>query len=262
MRRVVALALAAGVVACGYDETLVDPLATTVPTGAGGAAGAAGQAGAGGVQDPRPPVRSVEHRNPFGSANADNLLVDGDFELTSGNGQYGWRLLSPSGGEPLPRETGGLCRSGLVCGVLSAGRQMIAFGAAPAGRSIAVSLWAKPPANDCSIVRPMVISCSSYFTLTLGRVTADSPEPDESGWCRYSGSAPQMTEQPCIYVESSLESGQTALIDDAFLGAVPEGAQRWLSADVPTRAVQERIRSALEWLDEHQQFGRPPPGAP
>src|SRR5690606_37838607 len=84
----------------------------------------------GGAPPEGPHVRDVVIRNPFGGP-SDNLLADGDFELSivpEGNsGQYGWIAFKQSGAEqPLLAETGGLCKSGLRCGRLP--KRSIVFG--------------------------------------------------------------------------------------------------------------------------------------
>ena len=73
------------------------------------------------------PVRTLELRNPYGNVAAvDNLLIDGDFEFSDRDGQYGWLGFSNSS-FGLDHETGGLCRSGVTCGRMPRNRRMIAY---------------------------------------------------------------------------------------------------------------------------------------
>ena len=240
--------------ACG-DDTKLAPLER--PPDAAVADGASSTVDAG------TKVRSIEFRNPFGNVSrADNLLVDGDFELTGEQGQYGWRSVSPRGEETLARETGGLCRSGVTCGVLTSAADLIAFGAAPRDAEIEISLWAKPPQADCHRILVSMISCSSLVIVSLASVLPSSDAPDATGWCRYEGLATQMDEQPCLYLRAETASTERVLIDEAFLGAAQVTALRRLAATVPREDLLQRMQQALRWIHEHKQFGKPLAGNP
>ncbi|MBL8741515.1 MAG: hypothetical protein JNK04_10490, partial [Myxococcales bacterium] len=103
----------------GCQDEVIDPVTTptsttTVPTA---------EPTGGAPPLPGPKVRDVYQRNPFGVP-LENLLVDGDFELSitrESTGQYGWRRLHNGGLKPTPAETGGLCKSGLRCGRVDSG---------------------------------------------------------------------------------------------------------------------------------------------
>ena len=238
--------------ACG-DDTQLAPLEVPRDAAAADAADAAFDAG--------PKVRRVEFRNPFGNVNrADNLLVDGDFELTGAEGQYGWRSVSSRGEETLARETGGLCRSGVTCGVLTSAADLMAFGAAPRDTEIEVSLWAKPPQADCHRIDVSVIACSAPIILSLATVLPSADAPDATGWCHYQGRAAKMDEQPCLYLH--VDSNDRVLVDEAFLGSAQVTAMRRLAATVPRDDLLKRMQHALRWIHEHKQFGEPRAGNP
>lgn len=228
----------------------------TMDSGVGGMAGAPADAG----QVDSGPIRTVETRNPFGNAAfADNLLVDGDFELTGPSGQYGWRSLEPFGGDsPLRRETGGFCRSGVVCAELSPGMSLIGFGASPDGEAIEVSLYAKPPEPDCDGLTVSLISCTTFEVQALADVPAVGDEPDESGWCRYMGTSPPLDEQACLYLETSRVLSGDILIDEAYMKAAEPSARMSLHATVPTLEHRARIDHALDWIDRNRWYGLPP----
>lgn len=247
------LALAAG--GCGGEETGLAPLEQP-------------EAGEGGVVEagpdaPLPPpveagtrLRTVERRNPFGRAGfGNNLLVDGDFELTAGGGQYGWRALTSSGEASLSRETGGLCRSGVVCGVLEADVSLVAFGAAPRDQTMQASLWAKPSGGDCYSVGVALIDCSSTWQLSLAQVAPVALEPDDGGWCHYLGLAPPMQSQPCLYVTALAEAGRV-LVDEAYLASADGAGSPRVAATVPEAALAGRIARDVDWLIRNRRFGR------
>jgi len=234
--------------ACG-DETELAPLEVSPDAAATDGASASFDAG--------PRIRSVELRNPFGNTRTDNLLVDGDFELTGGQGQYGWRSFSPQGEETLVRETGGLCRSGVTCGVLTSASDLIAFAAAPRDAQIEVGLWAKPSQPDCDLISVSVISCASLIITSLATVLPSSAAPDANGWCRYQGVAAKMDEQPCVYVRANSDPSDRVLLDEAFFGAAQRTAMRRLAATVPREDLLRRMQHALDWIHKHKQFGEP-----
>lgn len=99
--------------------------------------------------DGSPAKRTVSLRSPLAGP-ANNLLLDGDFELSTsyGTGQYGWRMFNANGtGEiPMTVETGGLCRTGLTCVRVQRGQIFLGRGTAAAGgKSHFMDLWARMP---------------------------------------------------------------------------------------------------------------------
>lgn len=248
------LCLCAPLVGCGADERVG---ASRGPFDAGADAHQDAPVGEAG-----PPIRSVELRNPFGSADPDNLLVDGDFELTSGSGQFGWRAIGSGGEGILRRETGGLCRSGVSCGVLTPETDLLALAARPGDSDLLVVLWAKPPSSDCTLTVVSLIQCTSPFVVTLADVSATNPAPDASGWCEYRGVAPATEQRPCLLVSSFEAAEQRTLIDAASLGAAPPSAPRTIGAGAPRAEVAARARRAVRVVHESTRFGRPPPARP
>ena len=251
-----ATACAVAVVACGEES--VRPVSTGASTSAGGVGGAGegGGAGAGGGGS-EPAVRSVFKRNPIGVP-FDNLLADGDFELSivpaqAAGGQYGWRAFSSNGGQAaLLAETGGLCRSGLRCGRLGDRRVLFGQGTAASGeRPHRASLWVKavdPTTVDaekpCELIeRAFVVRCESFTTVGSLK-PADAP--DARGWCEYAGTSPSSRDALCLYVE--LDSREV-LLDAATLlpreepDALPSPLPP--TPDVATRARMETIRAAI-----------------
>ncbi|MBK7586648.1 MAG: hypothetical protein IPI67_41490 [Myxococcales bacterium] len=247
-----ALSTSAG---CGADE------AVGVATGSADA-GPDGDAASDAAAEAGLPVRVVEQRNPFGHAEPLNLLVDGDFELSSSSGQYGWRRVAGSGEAPLARETGGLCRSGVTCGVLTPGSSLIALAAGPGEADVEVSVWAKPPTSDCTLTVVSLIQCTGPIVVTAADVGAVSTEVDERGWCHYQVVAPKMEHRPCLFVTSFDADGTRTLIDDAALRAAVSNKPRSLKAGAPRAEILSRANAALRVLRETTRFGRPLPSKP
>ncbi|MEB2324033.1 MAG: hypothetical protein OZ921_16090 [Sorangiineae bacterium] len=234
--------------ACGHDETRVTPL-----TRANDASADAGE------DAPRPPdavapLRTVESRNPFGRTTlVENLLVDGDFELSSGSGQYGFIAYSAGGQALLARETGGLCRSGVTCGVLTSGTSLLGYGAAARGKSLAVTLWAKPPEPDCSLVWVSVTKCNQAFGGSTSVLPVEAA-PDATGWCRYEEVLPPMDEQPCLFVSTAAAAGARTLVDDASLVAVEGSGAKPRALRAPDPAREARIAEVLDWARRHRRY--------
>jgi hypothetical protein len=210
-----------------------------------------------------PPIRTVELRNPFGNTDLEhNLLVDGDFELSSSNGQFGWRAISGSAQANLVRETGGLCRSGVTCAVMTKGTELLALGAAPPGQGMEVSLWVKPPVPDCSSTAVSLISCTGVIPTTLASVPPVDFTPDPSGWCHHHAVAPATELQPCLVVSSFIEEGQRTLVDDGSILPAPADSPSSLRSGPPTAAEVDRAERVLRVLHESVRFGRAPLSPP
>lgn len=267
MKRAAILSLASLfplVVAACTGTTNVDPV------GAGGSAGADSgidAAGSGGGDSSVPPaqtaerVRTVEQRNPYGRTDVDNLMLDGDFEFTGASGQYGWYAVSTSTGQQvdLVRETGGLCHSGVACGVMDTGTDLLGEAAAPAHETIEVGLWTKPPDGDCQAVNVSIIECSAALPIVLSTLKPISDKPDSTGWCHLQGKQSQMTVQPCLYLQTSEDH---VLVDDATLVGVKGSSSQLLAATVPSPELYAHIKAALDWIHGHRLIGRAPPGRP
>lgn len=254
-RLLVVVPVAVLAVACG-DEEKVSPVG-----GGGGDGGDATSASSSGSSTSGPtssssstgsgPVlRTLLERNPFGEQ-TDNLLVDGDFELSFGPpGQQGWVGFAANG-EPqrLVAETGGLCRSGLRCARVVAGGVLLARGtAAPGGQDMVVELWAKPVATpSCVGVMAYALSCETFQQpISLAGVAVE-----DDGWCRLHANVGASKVGVCLYVEN--QSGQEILLDAALLTAVPPRSARSPVAalaapppvSAPTRARMDAVRDRL-----------------
>lgn len=245
--------------------TDVNPVGTGGQGGTGGADAAAGAAGSGG-QSSVPPaktaerVRTVKQVNPYGHTDIkDNLMVDGDFEFTGASGQYGWYAISNGAQAQLVRETGGLCHSGVACGVMKVGTAFLGQAAAPANEDIQVSLWIKPPDGNCDAVQASIIECSAALPIVHSSLTPDTKKPDASGWCHLGGSESPMTAQPCLYLSTSVDN---VLVDDASLVGVKKASSKALAATVPSPERYAGIKRALDWLHGHTLIGAAPPGRP
>lgn len=262
VRTVAILALLPLVLFACSESTNVDPLGAG---GAGGAdSGAGATAGSGGTvpapADTVKRIRTVEQRNPYGNTDIkNNLMVDGDFEWTGASGQYGWYAIANGQQAQLVRETGGLCHSGVACGEMNVGTDLLGQAAAPANEAMQISLWIKPPDGNCSAVNVSVIECSALLPRVLASVTPLANTPDASGWCHLEGTQAAMTGQPCLYLKTSEDK---VLVDDASLVGVPDTNAKPLAATVPSPELYASIKRALDWVHGHMLIGRGRPGLP
>jgi hypothetical protein len=223
--------------------------------------------GGGAEPEPEPAVRQVFVRNPIGLP-IDNLLADGDFELSivpegEAGGQYGWIALRGNGGTaPLLAETGGLCRSGLRCGRLPAGRILFGRGtAAPYELPHKASIWVKaaswkprPPAElaePCkSLADVYVLACDSFSVLATLR-PAELPSAD--GWCELRAEVAGSKRALCVYAEIGSEE---VLLDHATLLAAPELENGPLPAPItPPKPTTERMSLVREQLRARMPLG-------
>jgi hypothetical protein len=217
--------------ACDPSEHGVRPAPT--PSGEGGSASSTGGASAGGEGGGHPVERTVETRNPFGEIPG-NLLIDGDFEwlaLPEGwDVQAGWYAFRDSGREYIRTETGGLCRSGLRCGVIEAGDVFFGRGTAANGTGMQISAWLKPPPGKaCAFATVTVVPCN--FNGSGTDIDAEGAEPDDLGWCHYRAEGlAESFQSICVLVETTMVGEQRALIDAVAL--LPD----------PTTTAQRRMR--------------------
>lgn len=207
-------------------------------------------------------IRRVEVRNPLGTP-ADNLLADGDFELSIApweSSQYPWFAIKGNGIVPLKAETGGICRTGLRCGVLE--RNMLLLGTATsAGEGIGMeaALWIKPEQDQgCDVMDAFVLTGSSFdFVAELEPAEA----PDPAGWCRFSALVPAEDNALYFYLDTSMmESGQTALIDSAtLLPTTAAGLEHKTYAKLsPSPATVERVAWLRDFVRRTKIYGRGP----
>lgn len=194
-------------------------------------------------------VRTLLTRNPYGNTSVTgNLLVDGDFEFSGSDGQYGWIAFSSQG---LRHETGGLCRSGVSCGRMTNRSRMLAYAVAAPGAPMRLELWTKPEGGDCGAVAVYVIGLVSRDTPLYAQATAKHPTADANGWCLLAAATPVVTEQPGLYLE---KDGQgDVLIDDAVL--LPSSAQARLIQPRVSEVQRARIVAAAEEARRRRRFG-------
>lgn len=167
-----------------------------------------------------PKKRVILQENGFGLP-ADNLLADGDFELSTVRGGYipqlGWIGFNDSGERAIKAETGGLCRTGLRCGVLEPDLVLLGKGtAAPQMKPHIATVWAKPPEGSaCDVITIWVLDGDTFATLR--KLKSAEGVPLEGAWCRYRGTLSGRDGPLWLYVDQDLPSGTTALIDSAVL---------------------------------------------
>jgi hypothetical protein len=209
-----------------------------------------------------PRKRTVEARNPFGGPGG-NLMADGDFELsyTYVGAQAPWRGFNSAGtGEVgFDFETGGLCRSGLRCAVLRDGMVLLGIGAAaPQQKRVLASAAAKVPAGAaCDVVSVYLIDCGSFGVVAELAPRADAPGAD--GWCSYEDDVSGRDSSLCMYAQTSLDDGQTALLDATVLephdGTVPFAAK---AAPTVSEATALRLARMRDHLRRKLPFGKAP----
>jgi hypothetical protein len=243
-----ALVFAALLAGCGGEGDPGSPVevrgdAGPPPVDAGGDAPALPEAG--------PVKRTISMRNPFGGP-VDNLLADGDFELSTvidGDfPQSGWRGFTDGGSTQatVKMETGGLCRTGLRCAVLE--KDLILFGrgtAAPDEKAHVASIWAKVPAGaSCNVIKFLLVGCDTFGSL---KKLSSEPEPNEDGWCEYGGVLPKRDSAVCFYGEAEVEEGATAIVDSAVLIAEDTAAStKSLEVWVPSPGISARVAAVQE----------------
>ena len=256
-----ALVLAALIVGCGEGDPggpapiPADP-GPVLPIDAGVDAPPLPEAG--------PLKRTITMRNPLGGP-ADNLVADGDFELsTVSDGRFpqsGWRGFTGGGSAQasVKAETGGLCRTGLRCAVLE--RDLLLFGratAAPEEKAHVASIWAKVPAGaSCDVVTVLLVGCDSFASLK--KLTAD-PAPGEDGWCEYGATLPERDSSICFYAEAELSPEQVVLVDSAVM--IPESAaasMKSLAIWVPPPEIAARVASVQEQVRKSMPLSSPRP---
>ncbi len=237
---------------CASEELNPVPLTTTSSSGAGGA--------------PVPPAyrRTVAKRNPFG-AQLGNLMVDGDFEHSivreGSSAQLGWLAFNADGMFTYLRgETGGLCRTGLRCGILPAGNSFWGKGTSASQGGMIGEVWAKPPAGrPCAVVTPTLFYCNaSGFETPIP--PADSG-PGEDGWCHYRVAVSGASRRMCMWIDGLLDPGEQALIDSVAL--LPDDGTAPLQSPEPMAPARlARVRAAQRWVRDRLPFGRPRPIEP
>ncbi len=250
-----------GLMGCGVDESLsAVPQATSTATEAPP------------PPDTTPPdvaphpakKRVILWENPFGGPPG-NLLADGDFEMSTvppgGIPQLGWLGFDSGAERAVKAETGGICRTGLRCGVLEAGMFLLAKGAAaPNDAEHRMTAWAAiPEGSECDVLTMYALDGNTFATIRRLKPVSDGPS--EGPWCRYETTFAGRDSAVYLYVDSDLAAGQHALIDSAVLapndGTVPPNA-----GGFEQPPAQQLARLAFARKRIRDRLGASPRGAP
>lgn len=182
MTRLPSLLLSAALaLACSEEEAAPHPPTHLTDAGIDATTDSGSDSGT----DAGAPIRSVETRSPYGALDPQNLLLDGDFELSGPDAlQYPWFAFSD-----VRWQTGAACRSGLRCAALGGGGFMAGIFVWPPAGKVQASIWARVPSGDCD--GPI-----GAFVSTLGgngggfgeiQLAPESPTPGADGWCHLVG---------------------------------------------------------------------------
>ena len=211
-----------------------------------------------GVPAPASPTRTVGHRSPFGDAfQADNLMVDGDFELTGRNDQAPWIVFN-NGQQTLSYDTGGHCRSGIRCASIGQGDALIGFMASPMNEDFVIRLYARPDGGHCHDAQVFVFELAS--NVISASATPTTTTLDADGWCFYVGQAHAVSyASPTIYIQlAQTTKAKTLVVDQVSVlpaskvpvhGIIPPPQQ-------PSAETQKRIETISAWIRTHRKYGR------
>ena len=213
--------------------------------------------------DAGPWRRDVFVRSPFG-ARTDNLFMDGDFEMSAQSdvgSQFGWRTFDSTGATELvtPIETGGLCKSGLRCAVMSTATLALVRGAsAPDLQPMRITIAAKPPMGGaCSLLVGLAITCDDAHVLP-GTFAADADAPGDDGWCTYTEQIAGQQAAVCLYLENTLAATDTMLVDDAVM-IVDTSPPATTALRLVPEAVMKRAARVAAFVRATTPLGRPRP---
>ena len=200
-------------------------------------------------------VRTVEVRNPFGDTSSpNNLMIDGDFELTGRTEQMPWVTFTTSGQSTLNYATGGKCKSGVRCASIASGTELVGYFASPKIGSMNASLWARPDSGDCKDVQVVALDLDNQSSTPAAQLTVASQDP-QSGWCNFAGSIPSMAEQqPVLYVSVTDTMKGVALVDDGVI--LPADTTNSITRSQVTLSAhaRERVRFIGDWVRAHRRF--------
>jgi hypothetical protein len=241
-----ALLFALLLTACGDSEPQRAPLLPPMPAGTENVS-----------PDPGAPVRTVGKRNPFGHTQiADNLVADGDFELTGRYGQMPWQIYSDQGQGVLNYETGGRCLSGVRCLKIAPREQAVGFVASPKTGRMSVSIAARALSGKCSDARVAMLDLERQETQEWITISG----PDETGWCRANATLPGIAGgAPVLYLELAPEAKEPVIFDDAVVLPAPPAEKRALSSGPKvSRATMMRFARIAEWIKVTRVYGRVP----
>ncbi len=231
-------------VACGKDQTTQPPDPPVVPEA--------------GVPAPAAPTRTIGHRSPFGDAfQSNNLMVDGDFELTGRTDQAPWIVFTNSQ-QTLNYETGGRCRSGVRCAVIAPGDSLVGYMASPAAEDAQIRAYIKPDSGHCADVQVFQVDLAT--NQTNGSALSTTQEPADDGWCFFTGKVPALTyAQPALYMQFGTKAtSKTAIVDQVSVLPMSVVPVHGITPPYvpPTPDVVAHIQLAGDWLRSHRKFGR------
>lgn len=204
--------------------------------------------------------RTVEVRNPFGNTQvADNLMADGDFELTGRYDQQPWLAFGAQGRSVLNFDTGGHCRSGVRCLSLAPGDTVVGWFATPKQGKVTVSLWAKPiGGSGCKELTVHVVDLDDAKNVTTQIPPPGAP--DDSGQCHFEGAVPSAPGgSPAVYLEVADRSKVTSIVVDEVVALpIVAGAQQAQSFQRHEDRAPARLAMIVDWIKKSRRFGLPP----
>jgi hypothetical protein len=211
-----------------------------------------------GVPAPASPRRTVGHRSPFGDAfQSDNLMVDGDFELTGRNDQAPWIVFTNSQ-QNLDYETGGHCRSGIRCATIAPGAALVGYLASPPVEDFEVRAYLKPDSGHCGDAEVYVFNLVDNNI--YGSASSTTQVPGEDGWCFFDGKVTAIVyEQPALFIQLAQNAKAKALVvDQASVLPVSKVPVHGITPPpvVPSAAIRARVATTAAWLRTHRKYGR------
>jgi len=245
MKRILILSLA--LVACGKNETQPQPDAAVLPDAA--------------IPTPASPTRTVGHRSPFGDAfQSNNLMVDGDFELTGRTDQAPWIVFTTSQ-QTLNYETGGHCRSGVRCAIIVPNDALVGYMTSPPSEDFEVRAYLKPDTGHCADAQVYVFDVAS--NAISASATSTTQTPGDDGWCFFDGKGNALVyQQPALYIQIGPNTkAKTLIVDQVSVlpvsqvpvhGIVPPPQQ-------PSADLQKRVADVATYLRAHRKYGRNAP---
>ncbi len=208
---------------------------------------------------PASPPRTVGHRNPFGDVlQVDNLMADGDFELTGRSDQAPWTAFDGNGQKTLNYDTGGRCRSGVRCAVIQFGDSLVGYMASPPQSDFVVRAYVKPDTANCADTRVLTIDMTQQGANSTIEVTSQGP--DVNGWCEFMGKASNLAFlQPVIYVEIATNRSKQITIDQVSVLPVGESPIHPITIPQtpPPAETLKRVAFITDWIRKHRIVGRP-----
>ncbi len=257
-----ALSCALLLAACGSDEK--PDTSPTAGTDAG--SDAATHDAAPDVQiDAGPPVRTVETRPRFGTLDPENLLLDGDFELSAPDAlQYPWFQFTAAN-----VALGTQCRSGLRCAYLQPGESIWGVFMWPDG-PITAEFYARISGKSCdSEATGLILSLGNYLGApNPTRLTPTSSGPDKDGYCHYTAneSLPHDTGSAfwALVIADHQNASAPVTVDDASVKAAGGSSASSLRAPSgpptsETLSIVQSVRDAYAKLPPVPPRGERPP---